>query len=707
MTTTEAQDTVLDDDVDVERLEVKTGNSSALLGMLAAETHPLQFLREYTTNAVEAIAIGGEESQPGRVVWDVDWGLVQASGGRLRKLSVTDTGCGMTGEQMVRLLNDLASSGKQLGATHNHGVGAKIAGVVVSPAGVVYSSWRDGQGSRVHFRQFGQGEHATYGLQVLRPNAEGIDRFIQPLGEEDKPYVLQHSPHGTQVTLLGVDEDDDTTVAPPSVLDSRRWVTKSLNSRYFRMPDDVEVLVREGNRFFGPDEWEAGATTRIRGMSHFLSDPGFVDAHGRVDLDDATAHWWLLNADRKGRARHSSEWISTGHIGVLHGDELYSKQDPASGGSSLDPTRGGYSALQEFGIQIGYERVVIYIEPTAVELVPNVARTELRARPAAKSKAKGKRGRARQSGSEPLPWSAWAERFRDRLPDELETLQLAAARQVGPDPEVIAARLVNGATFRRYMLPKHEAETRPSRHRRKLRTLHSELDSLLPPAGPPTPHAHTEEGGLDTATEASQTSVALLEPPAPDLDDERAGEPNETLATAATAPVDADAEDRADEGEDEQARAERERERQEAARQELLARFPDVVWVSMKDGTRPPGDLEDLAARMDPASGLLTINADFRGYTSLLEEMLDLFGGASPGAPLVVEGKVRELYLQQVLDAILKACGLAGSGRWVDGRVEEELLAPASLTLVLLAQHGLIGDLRKSLAQALGKLRKS
>lgn len=606
--TTEAHDTVLDD-VDVERLEVKTGNSSALLGMLAAETHPLQFLREYNTNAVEAIAMRVETSQPGRVVWDVDWGLVQASGGRLRKLSVTDNGCGMTGEQMVRLLNDLASSGKQLGATHNHGVGAKIAGVVISPAGVVYSSWHHGHGSRVHFRQFGRGEHATYGLQVLRLDAQGIDRFIQPLGEEDKPYVLQHSPHGTQVTLLGVGEDDDTTIAPPSVLDSRqRWVTKSLNSRYFRLPDDVEVLVREGNQFFGPDEWEAGATTRIRGMSHFLSDPAFVDAHGRVDLDDAIAHWWLLNADRKGRARHSNEWISTGHVGVLHGDELYSKQDPASGGSSLDPTRGGYSALQEFGIHIGYERVVIYIEPTAVALVPNVARTELRVRLVAKSRSNGKRGRARQSGSEPLPWLAWAERFRERLPDELEALQLAAARQVGPDPEVIAARLVNGTAFRRYVLPKHKAETRPNPRQPAPQTLRSKLDGLVPPAGPPTPHAHTEEGGLDTATEASQISVALLEPPAPNLDHEQAasaGEPKATPAPAATAQVDADAEDRADEGEtveDEQARAERERERQEAARQALLA--------------------------------------------------------------------------------------------------------PASLTLVLLAQHGLIGGLRKSLAQALGKLRK-
>ena len=31
---------------DVELLEVETGNSSAMLGMLAAETHPLMFLRE-------------------------------------------------------------------------------------------------------------------------------------------------------------------------------------------------------------------------------------------------------------------------------------------------------------------------------------------------------------------------------------------------------------------------------------------------------------------------------------------------------------------------------------------------------------------------------------------------------------------------------------------------------------------------------------
>jgi len=709
---------------DVELLEVETGNSSAMLGMLAAETHPLMFLREYSTNGIEALAMRAEPSQPGRVVWDVDWALVQATGGRQRKLSVTDTGCGMTGDEMVALLNGIARSGKQLGASQNHGVGAKISGVIVSPAGVVYSSWRDGQGARVHFRQIGEGEEATFGLQVLRPDQRGVARYIQPLTDADKPYILKDLPHGTHVTLLGVDQDDDTTIAPEIVQDGRqRWITKALNSRYFRLPDDIEVLVREGNRFHGTDDWEAGPTTRVRGVGYFLADPGFVDAHGRVDLGDAVARWWLLNDDVKGRERHRAEWTSTGHVGVLHGNEVYAKDDPKPkdrrrAGSSLDPTRGGYSSVREFGIQIGFERVVIYIEPTVGELVPNVARTELRYRAGTRPTKGTKRARG-LGGAVALPWGEWAERFRERMPRELEELQLAAVRQAGPDPQDIATKLLDGTGLSRFILPKHKAEL-SQRRPPAGPTLRAELDEVLPAPGTPpppagdsgplargsddgeTPHAHSN--ALGTGSEGGSALVTY------DTTPDDAPETSQAVGAAATLVEDAPAVGEPAVAEqqkpDEEALAEQERQREEEIRQELLERMPNVVWVTMKDGSRPPGDLEDQAARLEPTSGLLTINADFRGYTVLLEEMLDTFGGSSPAAPIVVENEVRRYYLRQVLEAIVKARSLEGSGRWTDNRVEEEMLTPGALTLLLLTQHGIIGEMRKSLAQTLGKLRR-
>ena len=45
--------------------------------------------------------------------------------------------------------------------------------------------------------------------------------------------------------------------------------------------------------------------------------------------------------------------------------------------------------------------------------------------------------------------------------------------------------------------------------------------------------------------------------------------------------------------------------------------LPDVAWISARDATRAPGDLEDQAARYHRARHELTINADFRAITDL------------------------------------------------------------------------------------------
>jgi len=65
------------------------------------------------------------------------------------KLSVTDTGDGMTGPEMIRLINQLSSSGSQQSFTGNYGVGAKIAAATKNPAGVLYQSWKGGDGYMV------------------------------------------------------------------------------------------------------------------------------------------------------------------------------------------------------------------------------------------------------------------------------------------------------------------------------------------------------------------------------------------------------------------------------------------------------------------------------------------------------------------------------------------------------------------------------
>jgi HSP90 family molecular chaperone len=66
----------------------------------------------------------------------MDWLRFDASGGRVRKLSVTDAGTGMTPEQLRRYISPLASSGREQSAAGKFDVGAKTAAGSRNPHGL-------------------------------------------------------------------------------------------------------------------------------------------------------------------------------------------------------------------------------------------------------------------------------------------------------------------------------------------------------------------------------------------------------------------------------------------------------------------------------------------------------------------------------------------------------------------------------------------
>jgi hypothetical protein len=85
--------------------ELAVANPTFLLERLGSECTDLQGLRELTVNGLDAIAALGADTG-GRVVWDLDWERFDASAGRVRKLSVIDTGkllCQALGGERVAL----------------------------------------------------------------------------------------------------------------------------------------------------------------------------------------------------------------------------------------------------------------------------------------------------------------------------------------------------------------------------------------------------------------------------------------------------------------------------------------------------------------------------------------------------------------------------------------------------------------------------
>ena len=385
--------------------ELAVANPTFLLERLGSECTDVQGLRELTVNGLDAIA-ALDDRTGGRVVWDLDWERFDASAGRVRKLSVIDTGTGMTAEQLRYYINQLAASGREQSSSGNFGVGAKVAAGSRNPHGQ-YRSWHHGRGALVCFKRHPDGR---WGLEPQR-SQNGRTDYWRPLAEADKPWLLRGQDHGTQVVLLGQDERHDTTQAPQSVTEARRqWITRYLNARFLRLPSQVEVLVREQH---GGEE--PGQLRRIHGEQDHLQRRAI--AAGAVELSDANVHWWVLDEDHRARRREASMWASTGHVAAVFGDELY---------DVLPQTRGGYGRLQDFGIRFGYERVVLHLEPhvPAGRLEANTARTLL------------------LLDHEPLPWPRWGEEFAAAMPEQILRLQERAASTEGvPRQEAIRGRV--------------------------------------------------------------------------------------------------------------------------------------------------------------------------------------------------------------------------------------------------------------------------
>ncbi len=383
-----------------QTLAMSVANIGFMLERLGRDCDDLQFLRELTENALQA---GATE-----IVWDVDWQLWELSGGELYKLCCIDNGSGMSGEEMLLYINQLSSSIHEQAHDKNFGVGAKVAAATRNPAGLIYQSWKEGQGAMIQLWK--DPETEVYGLrQFERP--DGSFGYWQPISEAAKPSIVGEQ--GTKVVLLGDEEEHNTITPPDGVPTPSRWVNRYLNARYFRFPDGVEVKAREGWHA-DPDDSKRNIRRGVRGQNGFLDEHSLQS--GTTELSEARVHWWILDeSDSRAKA---SEMVNVGHFAALYQDELY----------ELRTGRAGVTRLHQFGVIFGYERVVLYAEPfngSTGRISANTARNQL------------------LRDGQPLPWAEWAAEFRAVLPQEIKDHMDAviAGTQAESHREAIEERL--------------------------------------------------------------------------------------------------------------------------------------------------------------------------------------------------------------------------------------------------------------------------
>jgi hypothetical protein len=579
-----------------------------LIDQLNKDCSPLQFVRELTKNAIEAIQ--NLDEPKGEIRWDLDWNRYMVTDGAIAKLCLIDTGIGMTGEEMVTYINQLSSSIHKQSSTGNFGVGAKISAAPLNPEGLVYLSWKDGKG---------------YMIQLYRDskvNKYGLLRFEREywayIGDDIKPDPIKEN--GTMVILLGRSKEEDTMTAPPKTTMPKKWVLRYLNSRFYRFPKGIKVKAREGWELERGDKHNFLRT--VTGQGPWLDDNNIGHGTVRLENERTNVHWWIID----GRTDlNSGHYTPGGHMAMLFQNELY----------AMVHGNAGYARLQSFGVVFGCERVVIYIEPDSSDkqtVSANTARTNLMI----------------DGGA--VDWSTYASAFRDKMPDELVEYQ----DQIG---------LRSDHTDHRKAIRERLKAVRELFRFGRYKPSKDGKYTVLPPspntggepdqAGPSGGATSTGGGGGGGGKQGDIYSLFA----------ETVGDPAVLIN---------------------------------------IPNEPEVVWISMDDGTRALGDMDDRAARYLPEQNKLIVNGDFRVFTDMRERWEKRYEHV-PGAKTTVNHVVREWFTQQLMETIMSALALKHGGKW--STQETELLwDEASLTAAVLPRYHIDVNIKRALGQKLGKL---
>lgn len=586
-----------------------------LVDRLGQDCAPLQFLRELTQNSIEAIQATPEKA--GDILWDVDWDTYTLTG--QRKLCITDTGCGMAGEEMVRYINQLSSSVHEQSMEGNFGVGAKIAAATRNHAGLVYLSWKEGSGATIQLWR--DPETQDYGLrQMRRPNGTyGHWGLVEDTVKPKDELVIER--HGTKVVLLGNHDGEDTMAAPPGAASPSKWMAHYLNTRYFRFPEGIRVRAREGWEY-PRESRDTNLLRTINGQERYLE--AHKESSGQVDLGTATGHWWILK-DEPAISQNSGWAASAGHIAALFRDELYEMM----GG------RGGVARLQQFGVIFGYRQVVIYVEPHSTatcRVTSNTARTQL------------------LMNSEGLPWAEWAAEFRRQMPDEISALMEA---------------IVAGSSS--------------SDHRQAIRERLRTIRELFKFARyRPTPAGDKRVSTEDMAGGSSQRSEGRESGGSRSSGGSRGGSGGNIYSLFLT-----------DDG--------------DPATEVQGAIEPDVKWVTVEDGTRMSGVLEDRAAKYFPEQNLLHINGDFRGITALIDRWTEKYA-AVPGAHREATDACREWFEQSLVETVMGVMSLKDSREWTIEDISR-CLSEEALTAAVMPRYHIDIAVKRALGSKLGTLK--
>ncbi|TIN25731.1 ATP-binding protein [Mesorhizobium sp.] len=313
-------------------------------------------IRELFMNALEAaiVASSGPRSIEIRAL----------NFGSTQKLSIWNTGPGMSSEELHRVCDIASSIGKDKGLDNNFGMGAKVASLPSNRYGLRYRSNKNGVVSEVVLGERG----GVYG-RLRRPNGEGQLEEVFDVTDAARAEGADLRCDWTEVVLFGNRSDQNTVKDPydgnPSV--PGQWLADYLYYRFYRLPEGLSVRFLPG-------------THKLDGSRYFRTIPDRAFPLGRsqsVVNDSGLIIHYFYDPPMAGTSHNRSvsgaitSDVST--CALVHKDELY----------DLKRSRQWTLDAPLYGIPFGAKHISVHVElPSDYPVRPEAYRQFLRYREA-------------------------------------------------------------------------------------------------------------------------------------------------------------------------------------------------------------------------------------------------------------------------------------------------------------------------------------
>ena len=136
--------------------------------------------------------------------------------------------------------------------------------------------------------------------------------------------------------------------------------------------------------------------------------------------------------------------------------------------------------------------------------------------------------------------------------------------------------------------------------------------------------------------------------------------------------------------------------------------FPKVIWVSVADGTREQGEIEDKAAQYLEEQHVLKVNADFRVFTDMIDHWVESYSkehGPIAGLHKIVRDSVHSWYEQALTETIIGLQALRGGKEW-PASVLRDSWSESALSAVVMQRYHPFNSIKRELGTRLSSLKR-